>query len=196
MAATDLPEEAATRAVDALRTTPNLQRKLAVSALFCALALSVLAVVWSDNDPGNVLAEIAGVLLSIAVALLLVDVLARRDRSHRYAELTWVAAQTALDPMEDMARRIAHACRRADALSSITLYYRAGDPGDESERTPNPDSGGPGRRTRASFTWSNWARQKRSSKPMRREPAHRRGTRPSFSTRSQRSRPTLNALSA
>ena len=50
-------------------------------------------------------------LLSVVLALLLVDEFAKRERSLRYAELTWVLAQTAFDAMENIAGRIASASR-------------------------------------------------------------------------------------
>lgn len=106
-------------------------RLFALIAALGGLGLGAAAIAWSDGAAANVLAEGAGMLLSVAVALLLVEVLAKRERRARYAELTWVAAETALDVIEDAAGRLHFASTLVGSEASFNLYFRAGDPGDE-----------------------------------------------------------------
>lgn len=112
-------------------------RGLAVGSAVVGAILAVCAVMWYRTPLANVLSEGAGISVSVAVALMLVDRVVKHERALRYAELTWVVSETALDLVEEAAEHIAaFASRAVVPQAGLKIYLRAGDPGDEPETDP------------------------------------------------------------
>lgn len=105
----------------------DLSRKLAAGMGVVGLVAVACAIYWSDTAVANVLAELAGLLLSVALALLLVEAILRRERRTAYTPLRWVVASTALDTLESIASGFESNVRALDPAkrSSIELRFRS-----------------------------------------------------------------------
>ena len=115
-------------------------------AFICGL-IGRSSIVFSDSSAANLFAEGAGLLLSVAVALAVVEEVQKRARSARYAELVWTVTQTALERLEDAGGNLAVAAESVGPRQS----FRTGLSTRGGTRTGRSCSGadGPRRRRRS-----------------------------------------------
>ncbi|WP_205696385.1 hypothetical protein [Conexibacter sp. SYSU D00693] len=96
-------------------------------ALCLAAVAGALAVHHNQSRSSNLLAEATGGLASIGVALLLIDWLTRRERQLRYADLTWVVVESAVNTIEDVEGALRYFARSVQSQSSVMIELRTGE---------------------------------------------------------------------
>jgi hypothetical protein len=123
---TGLNDDAARQLLRARSADRSKLVPIALFATFIGVLLAAASVAWGHSRTANVLATAAGLAVGIPIAVLIVDVMLRGDRRVRYAELVWIATQTALQITEELGQTIAwSASLVGGAATSVQLYFRA-----------------------------------------------------------------------
>lgn len=114
-------------------------RQLAVASAGAAAITTGLLLAFKPNGSlSNLGAELAGVFLSVTIALLAVDKVAADQRRARYRDLRWATGERALDLIEECSAGFIHDLRKLDPEkeNSFHFWFRA----EADEDDPDLDS--------------------------------------------------------